>query len=394
MTRSDGTAIRKVAIFLTTNPETGGEHQYAVTLAKCLKRLSGTRFEFIAICTNPFWRIWCRSNDIKCFSVDNITLKGMKWNYRFPNLCKLYNGEKTELGRIIKREKIDVLFISTQCYFLSLDTIVIAPVHDLMHRYESIFPEVRDGYEFREKMFKCEARNADYILVDSILGKQQFIDSYGEYMRRKKPQIVSLPFVVSPHILKIDEEYISVPDKYVFYPAQFWKHKNHINLIKAIQLLSDSVSDIHLVLVGSEKNCLREIQKYIRDNKLQNHITILGFVSDGNLKYLYKHAAAMVMPSYFGPTNIPPLEAMAIGCPVAVANKYAMPEQVGDAGLFFNPDSPKEIAECIRKIWTDDELRQSMIEKGYQRSNNWTRKHFQHRVSKILDNCFAKKYKR
>ena len=104
------------------------------------------------------------------------------------------------------------------------------------------------------------------------------------------------------------------------------------------------------------------------------NVTIKGFVSDENITYLYRHAVGMIMPSYFGPTNIPPLEAMALGCPVAVSDKYAMPEQVGDAGLLFNPDSPKEIAECIRKMWCDEKLRQQMIKKGYERVNNGRRK--------------------
>ena len=91
------------------------------------------------------------------------------------------------------------------------------------------------------------------------------------------------------------------------------------------------------------------------------------------------------MPSYFGPTNIPPLEAMALGCPVAVSDKYAMPEQVGDAGLLFNPNSPKEIAECIRKLWCDNALRQNMIKKGYKRVCRWTQKEFGERLKMILD---------
>lgn len=379
---------KRVAIFLTTSPEVGGGHQYAMTLAECLNKLSGTRFELIALCTNSFWRIWCRNNGIKYFTVDDITAKERKWNFHFPALCKIYNGRKTEIGRMVKREKIDVLFISTQSYFPSLDTKVIAPVHDLMHRYEPSFPEVRESYEFREEVFKCQARYADYLLTDSKLGRQQFIESYSSYMKGNHLHIVSLPFIVPSHIGETKEEYIDVPDKYVFYPAQFWKHKNHKNLVKAIEILKKDLDDIHLILVGSEKNCLREIKSYIEDNKLDTNITILGFVSDGNITYLYKHAAAMVMPSYFGPTNIPPLEAMALGCPVAVADKYAMPEQVGDAGLFFNPDSPEEIADCIKKIWTDEELREHMIKKGYQRIGNWNKKHFKHRVSKILESCF------
>ena len=86
-----------------------------------------------------------------------------------------------------------------------------------------------------------------------------------------------------------------------------------------------------MVLVGSEKNSLRRIKKEIAKNDLQNNVEILGFVSDKQITYLYKHAVALVMPSYFGPTNIPPLEAMALGCPTIVSDRYAMGEQVGDA---------------------------------------------------------------
>lgn len=379
---------KKVAVLLSTEPVLGGGHQYAMILAECLKELSLSHFELIALCTNRFWRKWCNDNCIKYSMINEIPPTHMELNLRFSLLCKIYNMYKTELGKIIKQEKVDVLFITTQSYFPNLNTKIIVPVHDLMHRYEPRFPEVSGEYLCRELMFKCQARYAEYLLTDSKLGKQQFIESYSSYMRRKAPHIVSLPFIVPEHIAEVKEEYIDVPEKYVFYPAQFWKHKNHMNLVKAIRLLSDSVSDIHLVLVGTEKNCLREIKKYIEDNKLENNISILGFVSNGNITYLYKHAIAMVMPSYFGPTNIPPLEAMALGCPVVVSNKYAMPEQVGEAGLSFNPDLPEEIAECIKQVWTDEGLRERMIKKGYQRINSWNRKHFKQRVLKIIEKCF------
>ena len=92
----------------------------------------------------------------------------------------------------------------------------------------------------------------------------------------------------------------------------------------------------------------------------------------------------MIMPTYFGPTNIPPLEAMALGCPVAVSNKYAMPEQVGKAGLLFNPDSPEEIASCIKKIWTDEKLRVKMIEQGYKRVQMWGQREFEKKIFSVI----------
>jgi glycosyltransferase involved in cell wall biosynthesis len=155
--------------------------------------------------------------------------------------------------------------------------------------------------------------------------------------------------------------------------------------LKAVNLLKSTVPDIHVVLCGSEKNYLKCIKRYISENELENNVTILGFVSNEKILYLYRHAVALIMPTYFGPTNIPPLEAMALGCPVAVSNKYAMPEQVGNAGLTFNPDSPDEIADCIQRLWTDEELRQILIERGYKRVKKWGKREFEQKLLDILD---------
>ncbi len=81
-------------------------------------------------------------------------------------------------------------------------------------------------------------------------------------MRKKLPHIISLPFVIPNYIMECEEEFIDTPRKYVFYLAQFWKHKNHINLVWAINLLKEDIPDIHLILVGSEKNSGKEIKQY------------------------------------------------------------------------------------------------------------------------------------
>lgn len=84
------------------------------------------------------------------------------------------------------------------------------------------------------------AKFSDVILTDSKCGKEQFIESYRDVMN-KKIRVYALPFVAPPHIWDSGEEYIETPPRYVFYPAQFWRHKNHINLIKAIGLVKEKV---------------------------------------------------------------------------------------------------------------------------------------------------------
>ena len=377
---------KKVAVILLSLPQDGGGHQYAFLMMECLKEMQN-KYEIVAICGNWFWRSWCRKNKIRCLEekIPDTTENQMQFNRIFPYLAKIYNTYLTPMGKALKKEKVDILLSTVQIYFIpNYDVRIISIVHDLMHRYEKRFSEVGSEFKHREMILKSMVPYEDCVLTDSELGIKQFRESYLN-RNTKKPQIISLPFTVPEHIQDRQEEYIKLPCKYVFYPAQFWTHKNHINLVKAIQLLKESIEDIHLVLVGSEKNCLKSIKKYIDENDLERNITILGFVSDGSITYLYTHAVAMIMPSYFGPTNIPPLEAMALGCPVAVSNKYAMPEQVGDAGLLFDPDSPEEIAECMKKLWLDETMRESLIEKGYQQVARWGKKEFCKKLDNILD---------
>lgn len=378
---------RKIVVLLNTEPEWGGEHQYALILMECMLK-TDTDIEIVAVCSNRFWRKWCREHKIKLWNTSwpSLTPKEQRLHIKYSIYSRIYAMYMTEFGRRINKEKADAVLCTTQGAFIpNFKTKVIAPVHDLMHRYEGRFPEVGEGYENRERLFSSKAKYSWCVLTDSKLGKRQFSESYTKYVRKGKPHIVSLPFAVPGHITECEEEFMDTPEKYVFYPAQFWQHKNHINLVKAIKILTAEITDIHLILVGSEKNNMKNIRRYIEDSNLKDHITIKGFVSDGCLVYLYKHAVGMVMPSYFGPTNIPPLEAMALGCPVAVSNKYAMPEQVGDAGLLFDPDSPEEIAECIRKLWMDEGLRQEMRSRGYRRVKTSTQDSFNRRFQAVLN---------
>lgn len=385
---------KKIAMVLATEPFWGGGHQYALEIAESLQELPVSEYEVVAICMNRFWSKWCKENHIRYFKINEVyhEQKQIIRNTQHPICSRIYNTYTTEFGRLVRQERIDVLFVTAQIYIPNVRARMIVPVHDLMHRYESSFSEVRATYQEREVKFMFQSKCADYILTDSKLGRKQFMESYLQKCRRR-PHLVVLPYTVPEHIANRREQYLEVPERYVFYPAQFWKHKNHINLIKAVHLLKKDLYDIHLILVGSEKNNGREIKKYISENGLESDVTILGFVSDEEITYLYRHAVGMIMPSYFGPTNIPPLEAMALGCPVAVSNKYAMPEQIGDAGLLFDPDSPQEIAECIRKLWQSEELRNEMIIRGYHRISVWTKEDFRNRVFKVIENATRKDIK-
>ncbi len=379
--------MKRIAVLLTSIPQSGGEHQYLKTIMEALAESEKRDFNVLAICCNNYWLGWCRMRHVQRVSYDleRYSSKRMKLNADCKFLPLIYNTYFTKLGKIILDHKIDMLIGGQQSVFIPrLACKIIQPVHDLMHRYEAHFSEISSTYEWRENYFSCSARISDVILVDSQLGRKQYQECY--YKRGKHmPKVKVLPFAVSDSNMA-EEQYIDVPSKYIFYPAQFWEHKNHRNLVLAVNRLKEKLPDIHLVLVGSDRNYRKEIEQIIRKNGLKDHISIRGFVSDKQITYLYRHAIALVMPTFIGPTNIPPLEAMALGCPVIVSDRYAMPEQVGKAGLLCNPGSVEEIADCIEKVWNDEELRQNMIIEGYKQSQKWTVNAFKRRFLKIVVN--------
>lgn len=122
----------------------------------------------------------------------------------------------------------------------------------------------------------------------------------------------------------------------------------------------------------------------IRELELGKNIHHLGYVSDNETRWLYEHACCMIMPSFFGPTNISPLEAMLAGCPVAFSDIYAMRERYGEASLYFDPHNVTEISAVIQRLWTDDNLCHEMIKHGYEQASTWTQTDFEARFLDIL----------
>lgn len=260
-----------------------------------------------------------------------------------------------------------------------LDIPTIVPIFDLMHKYRQDIPELQEKYKEREKLYIYQCKHAAMILVDSEVGKQHVLECYRSVVEGLEHKIRILPFIPPDYIYE-GQECQSFPheifSKYIFYPAQFWTHKNHKRLLEALKQLKDKGIIVNLVLVGSEQNNERAVKDLINDLDLQNQVKILGYVNNSEMIYLYRHARALVMPTLFGPTNIPQLEAFVLECPVATSRIYGIPEQVGDAALLFNPENVDEIAKSIERLWVDDELCAELVDKGIIRAKKWGQKEF------------------
>lgn len=291
------------------------------------------------------------------------------------------------VAREIYRINCDLwIFPAQDALAYQVDLPVVSAVHDLMHRFEPRFPEVSKAGRFgvREHRFSNITHWSQAVLVDSELGRQHVAQAYGV----SASKIYPLPYV-APHYVNLavptdfDTRY-PLPGKFIFYPAQFWAHKNHLRLLEAAASALSSCPDLQLVFTGDKKHGFDEVHDHALSLGVGERVHFPGYVPDVYLTGFYRRARAMVMPTFFGPTNIPPLEAFACGCPTAVSNNYAMPEQARGAALLFDPNSVPEITRAIQQLWLDDALCEVLAERGLENACRWGQKEFGQALCQIL----------
>jgi len=280
----------------------------------------------------------------------------------------------------------------------------VMAIHDLQHRLQPDFPEFStEGFtsahwEQWEYLFRNGARYATLLLADSEVGKEDILNFYGSY-GVTPDRVKVLPFIPASYLAadvsnserKRVQKTHRLPERYLFYPAQFWPHKNHSRIVKSLALLSNlHGSKIPIVFCGSHAGRLRdqtfrEVMALSHQLGMKDQIHYLGYVSDEDMSVLYTGATALVMPTFFGPTNIPVVEAWALGCPVLTSDIRGIREHAGDAAVLVDPRSVESIAEGIYKLWTDESLRMLLAGRGRSRFADYSPAEFQRRLIDILE---------
>lgn len=266
-------------------------------------------------------------------------------------------------------------------YAFEVDVPAVVAVHDLQHRLQPQFPEVsaRGEASIREHLFRNIARSATLILVDSEVGKDDVLAFYAECGVTAEDVFV-LPFVAPPEVRRpVTDEQIadvrrrySLPDTYAFCPAAFWPHKNHARLFEALAELEDAGEGIHVVLVGSHADEVRQeayeaAMAVARGRGILHRLHHLGFVPEEDMAPLYRGARALLFPTFFGPTNIPVIEAWSHDVPVLTSDIRGIREQCGDAAVLVDPTSVSSLVEGVRAVWSDEARRDRLIRAGRHR---------------------------
>jgi glycosyltransferase involved in cell wall biosynthesis len=282
------------------------------------------------------------------------------------------------LDKATREAKIDLLWFPTPM-MEKVDCPFVTTIWDLEHRAQPFFPEVSANgeWERRQRYFGEMLPRASYVITGTAVGKGEIERFFGVAPER----IRILPHPTPAFALAAGNDQGTRPKSlpegdFLFYPAQFWAHKNHLTLVRVIAELRKSGVEMRLALVGSDKGNRTHVEMEAKKLGVQELVHFLGFVPREELIYLYRSGFALVYPSLCGPENLPPLEAFALGCPVLAADIAGSREQLGSYAKLLPPLEPEAWAKAIRALKQDGGERSLLAARGRERAAAYTAGHF------------------
>jgi len=384
----------RVGVFLEEfSPDAGGAYTIQADIFQSLLELAGeSRHTFTVVCRHPEnFR-----SALKSTSIEAVAFPGsitQRLGARASRGLAAFRGRrklKTRLEQVTQQSGIEFMwFVGAEA--VQIDTPYCAVVWDLQHRLQPWFPEVSaaEQWEHREAFYSGFLRRAAMIIAGTEVGRAEIERFYDVPSDRVRILPHPTPrFALDPPPAdggQVLSRY-GLSAGYLLYPAQFWPHKNHANLLLALALLREKHDlSLSLVFVGSDKGNQEYIRQLTATLGLSEQVHFLGFVSQDELIALYRNALALTYLSFFGPENLPPLEAFGLGCPVITANAAGSSEQLGDAALLVDPANVEQIAHAIRNLHGDPNLSETLIRRGRERARARTGNHFVKGVFAFFD---------
>lgn len=364
----------KIIAILENSPDVGGGFNQALSAIRQMQLLCVDRFDFQVLTTRPensgiLAKLGIPSDQFAYSVLDSLlaVLSPNVWWHSLQARLKLIGPFEKKLIRL----GCDlVYFASPTEKSASLQTLnFIATVWDNCHRDMPEFPEVRSfgRFQSRERFFRKQLSPSLLTLTDSKALAEMLAHRYGVDRERLLPMDFSpaatLSFTELPSTGDVLKKY-SLESGYFFYPAQFWAHKNHIRILEALVQLNLEGLRFNVVFSGGNQGNRAHVEHFVQRANLERQVRFLDFVPAAEMPGLYHGCLAVVMPTYFGPTNLPPLEAWTFEKPLVYSRLFA--DQVRDAAILIDPDDASELASAMKKC-TETLTRSDLIANGKKR---------------------------
>ncbi|KKW36106.1 MAG: glycosyl transferase, group 1 [Candidatus Giovannonibacteria bacterium GW2011_GWA2_53_7] len=283
-------------------------------------------------------------------------------------------AEQLKMPRIIDREHLDLIHYPHWNVPLFSRTPFVTTIHDLIlldERDSAIQATTlpRPLYNLKRLGYRIVLHHALF-KSRSLIAVSNFTKSriLAHFPRLSKDK-VKMIYEGGPGTWGHEPETNLAPKgPYFLYVGNAYPHKNLESLLHAFSFFQKAHPEVKLVLVGREGHFYNQLKKELEEIDVPSDSVIFtGFVPDASLSNLYQHATLYLFPSRHEGFGLPPLEAMAHGVPVAASKTSSLPEILGDAALYFDPDNLEDMVRVMETALSDETLRQTLTQKGYEK---------------------------
>lgn len=382
-----------IGVLAVVEPSSGGIFQYTESVLKSLAfDHSGTYRYVILTLDNSTERFEKLGFEVRTLPLS----KAPKW-LRILRFCFLSLGLRPSILMTAPELKtihdID-LFLSPVItayphYFCKKP--FIFTLHDMQERYYPHFFSWRQRIIRRVLNYRL-TQAARHILCEADTVRDDIIRFLNVPPAKisvivAPPQLSMTVLPLTPDQIGLIRKKYALPQQVLFYPSQFWPHKNHRTLIDAFALLVGEFPDLGLVFTGSPKYCYSTLVKQVAQLQLDSRVIFTGFVDQADLDGLYQSASILVVPSLFESVSIPIFEAFSAKIPVCTSNNLR--HQVGSAALCFDPMNPQDIATQLKRILTDEVCRSKLISQGQTQMDPLTHTILVSKITAVISEIVA-----
>jgi glycosyltransferase involved in cell wall biosynthesis len=253
----------------------------------------------------------------------------------------------------------------------------VVTIHDCIHLMFPQYLPNRFAYTYARASLWAATRKAERILTVSETSKTDILRYFAVPAERivVAYNAIDERFAIQPPRELIDRtrERYQLDGPFALYVGNIKPHKNLERLIDAFHIVRrEGFERLRLLIIGDQILKYPRLRRAVDRYKLHKHVRFLGFVPDETLAALYRLATVFVFPSLYEGFGLPPLEAMAGGTPVVTSNCSSLPEVCGDAAVLVDPYDAESIAEGIRRVLADPDLRATLVERGLRRSRDFS----------------------
>jgi glycosyltransferase involved in cell wall biosynthesis len=346
-----------VGIVAVSEPKFGGTFPYTLSMIEALLRIPGYRYTIFTTRHNHAY--------------DHFGVAVLRLPPPVPALCRGLGVSLGLAGLPLFAHTDKLIAPIYTAYLLTARRPFVYTLHDLQERY---FPE---NFTLAQRLKRLLlhtplTRRAARIVCESSHVKSDITRFFGVDPARiaviPAPPVSAFRDVdISAAALAAVRTRLALPERYLLYPAQFCAHKNHLRLIEAFARVVQRDPDIHLVLTGTRRLEYDRVMARAAQLGLAQRVRHVGQLEVDDLARVYRLARLVVIPTLFESISIPIYEAWMMGVPVCASAVVALPEQLGDAGVLFDPLSVDDIAAKVASVLADDELRNTLVARGRRR---------------------------